>query len=270
LAYIKVYSHNFEVETGRFNDKTKKPMNRYFQDLCPRLSNGEKCPVCDYGYEKIDDITQRWKTYTDKQKQMFPKTKYYSNILVIDDTNHPENNGKVFLFEYGNGIAKMIEEAAKGKSSADEEENEPPKDIFDPETGYNFILEYELEKGKKWPNLKGKFAKKHSAITNEQEVLSQMVPLQDLVIPKESFNSYDKMKERFDYVINGPKKKDINNPISQQPTQQKEDDEDLDTSFKPSVSNKPIQQKAKVIDDSFSSSKDEDSDMDFLNSLHDE
>ncbi len=45
------------------------------------------------------------------QKQVLGLMKHYvSNILVVNDPKHPENNGKVFLFRYGFTIAQKIKD----------------------------------------------------------------------------------------------------------------------------------------------------------------
>jgi hypothetical protein len=208
---------------------------------------------------------------------MFPNTKYISNILVINDEQNPDNNGQVFLFEYGNGISKLIETAVRGVVSKDEEENQPPKDIFDHKEGYNFILEYEMEKGNPYPKLTGKFANKSTPIQNEEKVISEMIPLSQLVIKEEDCNSVEKVKERFDFVLFGNQKK--SEPVSKQPipkvTNEDTDlEDDLDTSFK-----KPIEKKKSsvIVDDDFGPVKskvdkaisviNEDDDMAFLNNI---
>jgi len=277
LAYIKIHQHNFEVSTGSFNEKSGKMGKRYFNDICNRLTFNKPCPICEYGYEKVDPTTPRWKTYSPEQRKMFPNTKYISNILVINDEQNPDNNGQVFLFEYGNGISKLIETAVRGVVSKDEEENQPPKDIFDHKEGYNFILEYEMEKGNPYPKLTGKFANKSTPIQNEEKVISEMIPLSQLVIKEEDCNSVEKVKERFDFVLFGNQKK--SEPVSKQPipkvTNEDTDlEDDLDTSFK-----KPIEKKKSsvIVDDDFGPVKskvdkaisviNEDDDMAFLNNI---
>lgn len=42
-----------------------------------------------------------------------PKKEYYANIQVISDESNPENNGKIFLFKFGDGIKKIIDKASK-------------------------------------------------------------------------------------------------------------------------------------------------------------
>ena len=39
------------------------------------------------------------------------KLSYYSNIYVVSDPKHPENEGKVFLFKFGKKIFDKITEA---------------------------------------------------------------------------------------------------------------------------------------------------------------
>ncbi|WPJ72153.1 single-stranded DNA-binding protein [Salmonella phage CRW-SP2] len=68
-------------------------------------------------------------------KGRLPDTKYYANILVINDANVPENNGKVFLLEFGNAIKKIIDSAQNPKFPTD-----PKFDPFDLWEGANLNL----------------------------------------------------------------------------------------------------------------------------------
>ena len=54
-------------------------------------------------------------TLTSKQTENRPKQKrrlhYVSNIYVVSDPKHPENEGKVFMYRYGKKIFEMLKEA---------------------------------------------------------------------------------------------------------------------------------------------------------------
>uniref|UniRef100_A0AAU8GJ94 Single-stranded DNA-binding protein n=1 Tax=Salmonella phage vB_STmST313_KE27 TaxID=3161178 RepID=A0AAU8GJ94_9CAUD len=82
-------------------------------------------------------------------KKRLPDTKYYANILVIKDGNNPENNGKVFLLEFGNAVKKILDSAQNPKFSTD-----PKFDPFDMWEGANLILNLFGEE-KEFGNWKG-------------------------------------------------------------------------------------------------------------------
>ena len=62
----------------------------------------------------LSTVTSGTVVWADKQTARNQKRKlsYYSNIYVVKDPLHPENEGKVFLFKYGKKIFDKIVEAA--------------------------------------------------------------------------------------------------------------------------------------------------------------
>ena len=62
-----------------------------------------------------EENTRLWNTGLDSDKEIARKRKrklsYYSNIMVVSDPKHPENEGKVFLFKFGKKIFDKITEA---------------------------------------------------------------------------------------------------------------------------------------------------------------
>jgi hypothetical protein len=73
-----------------------------------------------------------------KRLAMRRQKKYIANILVVDDPTEPENNGKVFLFEYGPMIHKLIEKRMNPDPSVDDWSTGAIP--FDPIEGCNFKL----------------------------------------------------------------------------------------------------------------------------------
>lgn len=104
--------------------------------------------------------TQQKETNDDKLKEILkkrlPDTKYYANILVINDANVPENNGKVFLLEFGNAVKKILDSAQNPKFSTD-----PKFDPFDMWEGANLNLKLfgEQKKFGNWEGLVANFSK---------------------------------------------------------------------------------------------------------------
>lgn len=119
VPVVKLFNHYFE------NNK------KWFIGNCPTSIN-LPCPVC----ENNKDL---WATGTkenqDTVKSRKRKLHYISNIVVIKDPLNPENEGKVFLFKYGQKIYEKL--LAKIKPLYDFEEKVNP---FDVEEGANFIL----------------------------------------------------------------------------------------------------------------------------------
>ena len=61
-----------------------------------------------------EENTRLWNTGVDSDKEIARKRKrklsYYSNIYIVNDPKHPENEGKVFLFKFGKKIFDKITE----------------------------------------------------------------------------------------------------------------------------------------------------------------
>jgi hypothetical protein len=64
--------------------------------------------------------------------------RFVANVLVIQDGNKPENNGRVFLLEFGNKIMKKITAVMNG--SDDPIDPREPVNVLDPLEGANFKL----------------------------------------------------------------------------------------------------------------------------------
>ena len=70
----------------------------------------QKDPVSEYNSKLWNSGVESDKEIGRKQKR---KLQYYSNIYVVSDPKHPENEGKVFLFRYGKKIYdKLMEDFA--------------------------------------------------------------------------------------------------------------------------------------------------------------
>jgi hypothetical protein len=95
VPWARVFSHAFQGPGGS-----------WFIENCP-TTLGRTCPVCAKNNELWNSGIDADKDIARKRKR---KLQFISNILVIDDPAHPENNGKVFLFKYGAKIQAKIKE----------------------------------------------------------------------------------------------------------------------------------------------------------------
>lgn len=127
------------------------------------------------------------------------KLRYVSNIYVIDDPSNPENNGKVFLFSYGQKIFDKIQGLIKPSNPA-----KKPSYPLDFWTGRDFeltvktVMNYsnydDSAFGDVTPLLGGDDAKL-------QEVWEKQHKLSDLIAP-DKFKSYEELSARFNKVVN--------------------------------------------------------------------
>jgi len=56
---------------------------------------------------------------------MYQKNYWISNILILEDSQHPENEGKVFLWKYGKTVHDIIDDAKDPKDPDDEKITKP-------------------------------------------------------------------------------------------------------------------------------------------------
>ena len=83
LPWAKIWNHAFQGPTGQW----------YIENSLTTV--GQKDPVSEYNTKLWNSGLESDKEIARKQKR---KLQYYSNIYVVSDSKHPENEGKVFLF----------------------------------------------------------------------------------------------------------------------------------------------------------------------------
>jgi hypothetical protein len=81
LPWVKLFSHGFQGPGGWYIENSLTTL-------------GQKDPVTEYNRELWSSGNEKDKDTVRKQKR---KLSIYSNIYVVKDPLHPENEGKVFL-----------------------------------------------------------------------------------------------------------------------------------------------------------------------------
>jgi hypothetical protein len=188
LPWVKTYNHGFQGPDGA-----------WFIEDCPTTINGE-CPLCKYN-------RTLWNTKLDSKieqaRNQKRKLSYISNIYVVSDPAHPENEGKVFMFKYG---AKIFEKVMSAMQP--EFEDEEPLNPFDFWEGADFKLKLCKVAGY-WNYDKSGFARPGvlDGLDDDQlEVIyGKQYPLAEFVDPKR-FKTPEALQERLDVVLgNTPK-----------------------------------------------------------------
>ena len=183
MPWQRVWSHAFQDKGGWYIENSLTTLNT-------------KDPVSE-------DNTRLWNTGVDSDKDIARKRKrklsYYSNIYIVSDPKHPENEGKVFLYKFGKKIFDKISEAMQPQF-ADEKAINP----FDFWKGANFKLKIRKVDGY-WNYDKSEFegvtpvAKEDATI---KEIWAKQYPLKPFVDPS-NFKSYDELKEKLNRIIMG-------------------------------------------------------------------
>ena len=83
VPFVRVWDHGFQGPGGWYIEKSLTTV-------------GQKDPVSEYNAELWNSGIEANKEVVRKQKR---RLTYYSNIYVVKDPSHPENEGKVFIFK---------------------------------------------------------------------------------------------------------------------------------------------------------------------------
>ena len=121
---------------------------------------------------------------------------YVSNIYIVSDSGNPANEGKVFLYQYGQKIFEKLMSAMQP-----EFEDEDPVNPFDLWEGADFKLKIRNVGG--WRNYDRSEFAAPGALADDEEmerVYSQAYPLNEFVDPS-TFKSYEELKARMDMVL---------------------------------------------------------------------
>jgi len=182
LPWVKVFSHGFQGPGG------------WLIDNCLTTKN-QQCPVCEHNSTLWNSGIEANKDIVRKQKR---KLNYISNVYIVSDPKHPENEGKVVLFKYGKKIFDKITEAMNPQF-----EDEPKFNPFDLWKGANFKLKIRKVDG--YPNYDKSEFESCSVLSDFddgelEKIWKSEHSLNDLLADKE-FKSYDELKNRLDRVL---------------------------------------------------------------------
>jgi hypothetical protein len=187
LPWVKLFNHGFQGPGG------------WLIDNCLTTKN-EKCPVCEHNSNLWNSGIEANKEVARKQKR---KLSYIANIYVVEDSKHPENEGKVFLFKFGKKIFDKISEAMNPQF-----EDEKAVNPFDLWKGANFKLKIRKVEG--YQNYdKSEFETAAPLLDDDTElekVWKSEYSLKEYLSDGE-FKSYDELKDRLTKVLGDAKPK---------------------------------------------------------------
>ena len=184
LPWAKVWNHAFQGPTGQW----------YIENSLTTL--GQKDPVSEMNSAYWNSGVESDKEIARRQKR---KLQYFSNIFVVSDPKHPENEGKVFLFRFGKKIFDKCMEAMQPAF-----EDETPVNPFDFWQGANFKLKIRKVDGY-WNYDKSEFEAPSALFADDEqleEVWKKQYALTEFTAPT-NFKSYDELKKRLDTVLAG-------------------------------------------------------------------
>jgi len=182
MPYIRKWDHGFQGPSGLW----------YIENSLTTI--GLPDPVSEYNSEL-------WNTGIEANKELVRKRKrrenYYSNVYIVRDPAHPENEGKVFLFKYGKKIFEKLKDLMSPQYEGEQAVN--PFDLWE---GANFQLKIRKYEG--YQNYdKSDFMTAGPLASDDEmeEIWKQTHSLKEIVDPK-NFKSYEELKTKFYKVLN--------------------------------------------------------------------
>jgi hypothetical protein len=189
--WVKIYDHGFQGPGGW-----------YIENSRTTLGAGEKDPLSEHNSMLWNSGIESNKDIARKQKR---RLKYYSNILVVKDPANPQNEGKVFLYQYGAKIFEKLKNAMQP-----EFEDETPVNPFDLWEGANFKLKIRNYEG--YRNYDKSEFESASPVDGEdsrlEEIWNSQYSLVEFLDPK-NFKSYEELQTRLSRVLGNETKPDL-------------------------------------------------------------
>ena len=226
VPWAKVYSHAFQGPGGWYIENS-------------RTTLGEKDPVGEVNRQHWNNGTEEGKDIARRQKR---KLSYYSNIQVVKDPKHPENEGKVFLYKYGKKIHDKILAAMQP-----EFQDETPVNVFDLWEGANFKLKIKKVAGF-WNYDSSEFDSVSALSSDDTELEATWKSEHSLeaLTAADQFKSYEDLEKRLQLVLGSA-------PRATVPSVDSEEYEPVaaapQSSFRQQMSAPPVKKEAVVEDD---------------------
>ena len=181
MPWVQYWDHGFQGPGGWYIEKSLTTLNK--QD-----------PVSEHNTELWNSGIEANKDIARKQKR---RLHYVSNIYVVSDPAHPENEGKVFLYRFGKKIFEMLKDKMQPQF-----EDETPVNPFDLWEGANFKIKLRKVDGF-WNYDKSEFSAAAPLFDNDDQLeatWNSQHSLQGVIAP-DQFKSYDELKEKLDRVL---------------------------------------------------------------------
>ena len=181
MPWVQYFDHGFQGPGGWYIEKSLTTLN-------------QKDPVSEHNTELWNSGIEANKDIARKQKR---RLHYVSNILVVSDPTHPENEGKVFLFRYGKKIFEMLKDKMQPQF-----QDETPMNPFDLWEGADFKLKIRNVEG--FRNYDKSELDVPAPLFDEDEQLEQVWKSQNSLVeftdPK-NFKTYEELQTKLNRVL---------------------------------------------------------------------
>lgn len=252
--YKQFFSHWFEYQSP-------KGMQKYVEKCA--TSVGGECPICEDNKTLYNSAHEADKAVAKERKRHYH---YVSNILVLKDPTNTDNEGKVFLFDFGPQLFKNYKEAMFGEDDDDDVNEEELYVPCDFEEGADFLLKSTLKTGTNWVTYEPSKFKSQGRIFDDLEdeewekavnaVMEKTYSL-DEWDNEENFPTASSVKTKLAYIFGeaAPAAEEVDNAVEEVDDPEMEVDTDTDA--------QPIDEDNEV------QSQEDQSDEDFINGLVD-
>jgi hypothetical protein len=182
LPWVRVFNHGFQGPGGWYIENSLTTL-------------GQKDPVSEYNSTLWNSGIEANKEIARKQKR---RLTYISNVLIVSDPKHPENEGQIKLYKYGKKIFDEINETMNPEFP-----DEKPVNPFDFWEGANFKLKIRQVEGYRNYD-KSEFESPAPLFDGDDDKLEALwkkeYSLKEFLEPKH-FKSYDVLKAKLDKVL---------------------------------------------------------------------
>ena len=181
IPWQRMFSHSFQGPGGWYIENSLTTINK-------------NDPVGEANRRLWNSGSEADKETARRQKR---KLSYFTNIYVVADPKHPENEGKVFLYKFGKKIFDKIMEAMQPQF--DDEQAINPFDLW---KGANFKLKIRKVDGF-WNYDKSEFEATAQLLDSDEElekVYQSEYPLKPFH-EESNFKPYAELKEKMERVL---------------------------------------------------------------------
>ena len=182
LPWVRIWNHGFQGPTGKW----------YIENSLTTL--GKADPVSEFNTELWNSGSEANKEIARKQKR---KLSYVTNILIVKDPAHPENEGTVRLYKFGKKIFDKIKDVAEPQF-----QDEKPMNPFDFWEGANFKLKIRNVEG--YRNYDKSEFDSTSPVSNSDDEIEAIWGKQHSLtafLDEKHFKSYDDLKKKLEMVL---------------------------------------------------------------------
>lgn len=180
VPWVSWTEYNFKGKGGYYHERSL-------------VSIGEADPVSELNkahWASIPESERKKGTEAIEARQRNVSNRYVANIVVLDDPKHPDNNGKVFLYEFGNGIKQILESAW-----FPEFQTQKPLVFFDWDEGADFYVR--TKEKNSWVNYESSTFAQPSAVANgrieiQEKLYNDMYDLSEFEA-KTNYKTYDEL-----------------------------------------------------------------------------